>query len=319
MDWTSRAVSYAADMAPLTWLDSEAVSRLLPDTDTLLDLVAETYLASARGRVELPPKPGLHPREDSFLNAMPAYLMDRDVVAMKWVASYPRNAAHDLPAVSGLIIVNDPETGAAQVVMDAGVITTVRTAVASGVAVRHLAHPGWRRVAILGYGTQGRAHAEVLRHLRPDAEIVAWGPRLTGPVDGVEVAADPRSAVDGADVVVTSGPMPRQPTPVLEVGWLAERCLVLPVDYDAQVTPGVSQRADTFHVDDVAQFESFRDRGSFADWSVPTGSLGEALASDPGGDLRLVCSLGIGSIDAVIAGAVRDRAREERVGILLQP
>lgn len=306
-------------MAPLTWLDSGAVRRLLPDTDTLLDLVAETYLASARGRVELPPKPGLHPREDSFLNAMPAYLMDRDVVAMKWVASYPRNAAHDLPAVSGLIIVNDPETGAAQVVMDAGGITTVRTAVASGVAVRHLAHPGWRRVAILGYGTQGRAHAEVLRHLRPDAEIVAWGPRLTGPVDGIEVAADPRSAVDGADVVVTSGPMPRQPTPLLEVGWLAERCLVLPVDYDAQVTPGVSQAADTFHVDDVAQFESFRDRGSFAGWSVPTGSLGEALASDPEGGLRLVCSLGVGSIDAVIAGAVRDRAREEGAGILLQP
>lgn len=199
MDWTSCDGSYDAVMAPLTWLDDAAVRRLLPDLDTQLDLVAMTYLAAARGRVELPPKPGLHPREDSFLNAMPAYLADRDVVALKWVASYPRNGERGLPAVSGLIVVNDPENGAPEVVMDAGEITRVRTAVARGVAVRHLAHPQWRRVAILGYGTQGRVHAEVVRHLNPGAEVVAWGPRLTAPAEpvggaDVEVAPDPRSA-----------------------------------------------------------------------------------------------------------------------------
>lgn len=119
-------------------------------------------------------------------------------------------------------------------------------------------------------------------------------------------------------MVVTSGPMPRSPRPVVEAGWLGERCLVLPVDYDAQVRAEVSQAADTFHVDDVAQFKSFRDRGSFSGWAVPTGSLGDALGTAPTGGLRLVCSLGVGSIDAVIAGAVRDREREERIGVLLQ-
>lgn len=305
-------------MASLTWLDADAVRRLLPGTDEQLDLVAETYVAMARGRVELPPKPGLHPREDSFLNAMPAWLMDRDVVAMKWVASYPRNPARGLPAISGLIVVNDPETGAPEVVMDAGEITAIRTAVASGVAVRHLAHPDWQRVAILGYGAQGRAHAEVLRHLRPGVEVIAWSPRLTGPVEGVEVATDARSAVEGADVVVTSGPMRRPTQPVVDVDWLSDRCLVLPVDYDAQVHPRVSQAADTFHVDDVLQFESFRHRGAFDGWAPPGGSLGDALMAEPSGDIRLVCSLGVGSIDAVIAGAVRDRERVERIGVRLQ-
>ncbi|GAA1437087.1 ectoine utilization protein EutC [Mycobacterium cookii] len=304
-------------MNPLTWLGADAVRRLLPSLDDQLDLVADTYVAASRGRIELPPKPGLHPREDSFLNAMPAWLMDRDVVAMKWVASYPANPARQLPAITGLIVVNDPDTGAPEVVMDAGEITAIRTAVASGVAVRHLAHPGWRRVAILGYGAQGRAHAAVLRHLRPDAEVVVWSPRLREPIDGVEVATDPRAAVSGADVVVTSGPMPRSAQPTIDVDWLQEACLVLPVDYDARVRAEVSSAADTFHVDDVAQFESFRSRGSFAQWARPHGSLGHALSTEPTGRLRLVCSLGVGSIDAVIAGAVRDRERVARIGVPL--
>ena len=48
-----------------------------------LDLVEHAYRALAAGRVELPPKPGVHPRKDSFLHAMPAYLRDEDVVTLK--------------------------------------------------------------------------------------------------------------------------------------------------------------------------------------------------------------------------------------------
>lgn len=305
-------------MSALTWLGDDAVRRLLPGLDEQLDLVAETYVAAARGRVELPPKPGLHPREGAFLNAMPAWLMDRDVVAMKWVSSYAANPARGLPAVDGVIVVNDAATGAPEVIMDARSITALRTAVATGVAVRHLAHPAWRRVAILGYGAQGRAHAQVLRHLRPDVDIVAWGPRLTSPVDGVEVASDARAAVEGADVVVTSGPMARPPEPVVETAWLAERCLVLPVDYDARIRAEVSHAVDTFVVDDRAQFESVREGGSFAGWAVPDGSLGEVLLTEATGDRRLVCSLGVGSLDAALAGAVRDRERVERLGTPLR-
>jgi alanine dehydrogenase len=305
-------------MASLTWLDSAAVRALMPTVEEQLDLVAETYVAMARGRVELPPKPGLHPREDSFLNAMPAWLMDRDVVAMKWVAAYPGNSARGLPAISGLVVVNDPDTGAPEVVMDAEEITAVRTAVASGVAIRHLAPPGWRRVAILGYGAQGRSHAEVVRTLRPDAEVVAWGPRLAGPVDGVTVAEDPRAAVEGADVVVTAGPMPRERRPVVAADWLAQDCLVLPVDYDARVLPEVSHAADDFLVDDLPQFRSFVERGSFGGWAAPRGSLGEALQRDPVPGRTLVCSLGVGAVDAVIAGVVRDRSRASGLGVPLR-
>ena len=95
------------------------------------------------GRVELPPKPGIHPRKDSFIHAMPAYLRDEDVAALKWVAGYPANKERGLPYISGLIVVNDAETGLPTAVMDGAEITAARTAAASGVCVRRWAPEGW--------------------------------------------------------------------------------------------------------------------------------------------------------------------------------
>ena len=304
-------------MSHISYLDRASVTRLLPDLAEQLDLIAQTYVAMARNRVELPPKLGIHPRQDAFTHAMPAYLMDRDVAAIKWVSAYPQNPARGLPYISGLIIVNDPDTGLPQLIMDAGAITAIRTAVGSGVSIRHLAHPGWNTVAILGFGEQGRNHARVVSALNPDAEIRAYGPRLTGPVEGVAVAPDARSAVDGADVVITAGPMAKEPSPVIDRSWLPDQCLVVPVDFDAYVTPQVVNEADQFVVDDIAQYELYRSKGSFRGWPPGAVCLGDALQNDPHGDVRVVCNLGVGSIDAVLAGVVLEREMTARIGVQL--
>ncbi|MGH3093533.1 MAG: ornithine cyclodeaminase family protein, partial [Gaiellaceae bacterium] len=151
----------------LLYLARGEVARLLPEIPEQLDLVEETYRAVAAGRVELPPKPGVHPRPDSFLHAMPAYLRDDDVVALKWVAGYPANKERGLPYITGLVVLNDAETGLAVAVMDGAKITAARTAAASGVCVRRFAPEGWQEAAILGCGEQGRFHARILRALNP--------------------------------------------------------------------------------------------------------------------------------------------------------
>src|SRR5918992_5496000 len=139
-------------LSSLVYLSREEVASLLPDVPEQLALVEATYRAVAAGRVELPPKPGIHPRPDSFIHAMPAYLQDDDVAALKWVAGYPQNKDRGLPYISGLITVNDADTGAPVAVMDAAEITAARTAAATGVCVRRWAPDGWGRAAIVGCG-----------------------------------------------------------------------------------------------------------------------------------------------------------------------
>ncbi len=302
----------------ITYLDRATVRALLPDPLAQVERLSEVYRAMGAGRVENPAKIGVHPRPSTFLHAMPAYLADSDVTAVKWVGAYPANPERGLPYISGLIVLNDSETGLPTAVMDAAEITAARTAAASGVSIRHLAHPGWHRVAILGFGEQGRAHAALVRALNPEASIRAYGgPRLRGPLEGVEVAADAQDAVQDADVVITAGPMSPDPHRRLERSWLADRVLVVPVDFSAYVDAEVAGAADDLVTDDLAQFEHYRGLGHFTGWPVPHRSLGAALEQQPAGDLRVSCSLGVGAVDAVVADAVWQRARRDGAGIPL--
>jgi alanine dehydrogenase len=248
---------------------------------------------------------------------MPAYLREDDVAAIKWVSGYPENARRGLPYISGLIVLNDPGTGFPVAVMDAAEITAARTAAASGVCVRRWAPDGWTEAAILGCGEQGRFHADVLAALNPGVRIRAYDPsperaaRVGTPAPGWE------EAVEGAEVVVTAGPIVDAPESPLGPERLGERWLALPVDFDFYLGREAIEAADLFVVDDVAQFESFRGAGHFAGWPEPAGSVGEALGRD-GAPARVACvNLGIGALDAAFGKHVLDAARERGAGTLL--
>jgi alanine dehydrogenase len=301
----------------LLYLARDEVAGLLPGTAVQLDLVEETYRALAAGRAELPPKPGIHPRPDSFIHAMPAYLADGDVAALKWVAGYPANKERGLPYISGLIVVNDADTGLPLAVMDGAEITAARTAAASGVCIRRWAPQGWASAAVLGCGEQGRFHARVLRELDPDVRIRAYDPhpeRIGTLGDRVEAANAPQEAVAGADVVVTAGPIVDSPESPLTSAWLAERFLALPIDFDFYFGAEAIASTDLFLVDDVGQFEYYRSQGHFAGWPSPAKSVGDALAHGDGGERVACVNLGVGALDAAFAAHVLEAARAQGAG-----
>ena len=298
------------------YLARAEVAGLLPPVDEQLDLVEETYRAVGAGRVELPPKPGIHPRPDSFIHAMPAYLRDDDVAALKWVAGYPANKERGLPYISGLIVLNDPATGLPLAIMDGAEITAARTAAASGVCIRRFAPDRWSRAAVLGAGEQGRFHLRVLRALNPDASIHAWDPhpeRIAALKDAT-AAAGPREAVEDAEVVVTAGPIVESPESPLGPEWLGARVLGLPIDFDFYFNADAVSSADLFLVDDVGQFEYYRSLGHFQGWPKPAGSVGEALARDGAPEKVVCCNLGIGALDAAFSAHVLAAARERGIG-----
>jgi alanine dehydrogenase len=305
----------------LLYLRRDEVASLLPPVPEQLDLVEHTYRAVGAGRVELPPKPGVHPRKDSFIHAMPAYLMDEDVAALKWVSGYPTNKERGLPYISGLIVVNDADTGLPAAIMDAAEITATRTAAASGVCIRRWAPEGWTVAAILGCGVQGRVHAEVIRALNPAARIQAYDPhpdRVESLAADVIGFTEPAQAVSGADVVVTAGPIVEEPDSPLGREWLGDRWLALPIDFDFYFSRGAVEAADRFLVDDVDQFEYYRSQGHFRNWPAAEGSVGEALADGRVGTKVACCNLGVGALDAAFAARVLSAAKDRGIGTELE-
>jgi ornithine cyclodeaminase/alanine dehydrogenase len=298
----------------LLYLSRTEVRGLLPPLEEQLDLVEATYRAVGEGRVELPPKPGIHPRPDSFIHAMPVYLRDQDVAALKWVAGFPENKARGLPYISGLIVLNDADTGLPAAVMDGAEITAARTAAASGVCIRRWAPEGWKEAAILGSGEQGRFHARVLTALNPDVRIRAYDPHpeRIGELEGNVVAASSwEEAVQGAEVVVSAVPISDNPDPPIGRDHLGERVLALPIDFNAYFGADAVAATDLFLVDDVGQFEYYRSLGHFQGWPEPDGVVGEDHEARP----RVVCcNLGIGALDAAFAQRVLEGARSNGVG-----
>ena len=303
-------------LPPLRYLSAADVERCLPGIDARLDLAAQALRALAHGSAEMPPKIGVHPRPGALLHAMPAWLRDGDVVGLKWIASFPGNRATGLPAVTGLVVLNDAATGVPTWVMDAARITAVRTAAVSGVALRLFAPPDVKRVLLIGAGgVQGHVHREVVGALLPEAEIITAG-----------TTDEARAAAGQAQVVITMAPIGAAKQ-VLTPDWLADGTLTISIDFSTYSSAALAREVGTFVVDDRTQFVAYRDGGHFDGYPDPSATLGEVLDAqaagqpiEPTGSHRLpalVNHLGVGLADVIFADAITRRAHELGAGQVL--
>lgn len=321
---------------PLRYLSAAELDRCLPGVEERIELAGRALSALGRGDAEMPPKIGVHPRPGALLHAMPAWLRDTDLVGLKWIAAFPGNRAHGLPAINGLVVLNDAETGVPIWIMDAARITALRTAAVSGVGIRLFQPALVERVAILGAGVQAHSHAELLRGLLPEAELVIFDrhPDRAGQIADAAAAAGQRAqitesaeeAAGSAQIVITVASLGGA-SQVMTPEWLSPGTLAVAVDFATYASAELARSADRFVVDDREQFLAYRDAGYFEGYPDPDATMGEELdrrtdddrptSSQPTGTGRLpalVTHLGVGLADVLFADAIRRRAEQIGAG-----
>ena len=306
----------------LSRADVEAVG--LSGVD-VIDILEAAFRAKRAGDVEMPPKIGVHPREDAFIHAMPAYLSDSDAVGLKWVAGYPSNQPLGIPYIHGLLVLSDAGTGRPVSVMDATWITEMRTAAASMLGIRALADGPVEVIGIIGCGRQGSVHLELAaqvfptlrrvalfdRHPERAAALAAAHPRLDA-----QVASAAEEIGAGAHVVVSSAAIVRDPERPLRREHLSDATVACAVDFDATLSEDLFEDAGMFVVDDVAQYRYYRQQGYFAGYPPEATELAEVLAAEaphPRG-LKVYVPLGIALEDVAVAAEINRRAVEAGLG-----
>jgi ornithine cyclodeaminase/alanine dehydrogenase-like protein (mu-crystallin family) len=317
-------------MLYLSRADVEAVALDMP---SIIRCLETAFLEKAQGRVEMPPKRGIHPRKDAFIHAMPASIPALRSAGLKWVSAFPENKARGLPYISGLIILNDADTGIPYAVMDATWITAYRTGAKTAIAAKHLARPQSEVAGIIACGMQGRTNLIALASVfnlkrvyaydhNPETQaryITEMQQRFDFEFIGVREA---KQAVVESDLVVTSGPILPDPRPTIRRGWLKPGGFGSAVDYDSYWDGEALAQMDRLCTDDLPQFEDHRRSGYFKHTPTPDTELAELVAgTKPGREdeqqRTLAMNLGLAMDDMAVAPEVYRLARERGLGTWL--
>jgi ornithine cyclodeaminase/alanine dehydrogenase len=324
-------------MAPLgdfLYLSRTDVEKLRIPIEEIIRAVEEVFREKSMGRTEVPPKPGIHPQEDAFIHAMPAYLPKMKAAGVKWVSGFPANPGRGLPYISGLLVLNDVQTGFPVCVMDCTWITAKRTGAATAVAAKHLAREDSRVLGILGCGAQGRSNLEALKTVCKDLEEVKaydiseenlrkYVEEMTAQ-HGLKISPvhSPRKAVENCDMVVTAGPILKHPQPVIDESWFKNGGFACSLDFDSYWKPEAMHSMTKFCTDDREQLEYYRTQGYFSNIPDVYADLGEIVSGKkPGressGERTMAMNLGLAIEDIATAILVYEKARKARVGTRL--
>jgi ornithine cyclodeaminase/alanine dehydrogenase len=318
----------ASELLYLSRADVESVG--LPMAE-IITAVEEVFREKGEGRIEMPAKIGVHPAPDDFLHAMPAYLTSPRSAGIKWVGNFLKNPPKGLPTISGLVVLNDPETGLPLAVMDCTWITARRTGAASAVAAKYLARADAEALTIIGCGVQGRSHLEAMLTQFPGIRRILAFDRVPANLDRfvreargtpVTPAPDVESALRGADIVVTATEIRKQPSPVIRADWIEPGAFCMPVDFDSLFTPEAIRSMDLFYSDDAPQMEFYRALGYFGTTPKAQGDLGELVTGRKAGRTRpeqraMAMHLGLAIEDLVTASRIYERAAARGIGTRL--
>lgn len=191
------------------------------DVKATIDVMEKALISYKKGKVKLPDKISqiFDESTQDRINCMPATLLDEKVCGVKWVSVFPGNPRlHDVPNVSGLIILSELDKGFPFAIMDGTFITAFRTACMGAIGSKYLARYDSKVIGIIGSGEQARMHLLTIKQIHPEIELCRVASRsgsgeqrfikdMQKQIPDIKFEAcnsDYEKASSGADIIVTA-------------------------------------------------------------------------------------------------------------------
>jgi len=183
--------------------------------EEIMGAVERAYAIHRSGSYVMPDR-YVAQRGSNMMLYMPCFI--DGAIGTKVLAEFPGNPAKGLPYLSGLMIVNDSETGAPKAILNGSVLTAMRTGAAGGVAVRSLSREDVSSAGLVGCGTQGLHQLlfacsvrSITRIFLYDAHIKSYGPfiqRLQARLGRPEIVITPcenvRALTEQSDILISA-------------------------------------------------------------------------------------------------------------------
>jgi ornithine cyclodeaminase/alanine dehydrogenase-like protein (mu-crystallin family) len=302
---------------------SEPQTRKLIEMPQAVALLDKMFRDRAAGKMRSVPRRRLKGSEKQ-LNMMAAWHKDMDLICLRSYAA----AANTITLYNG-------RTGAIQAIVNMGLLSSLRTGAATGVAAKYLAPANSKVLGIIGPGWQATFQVEAVAEACPIEQVVVYGRTPKRRKEFIKqmskvVKADWKEvdSVDeaeaAADILVVSTD---STTPVATGTALKEEVLVASIGANAIVKHEVSnnliRRMDLIVVDDLPAAKA--DSGDLVEacqtriarWEdiVPLETFVAAGAPQPRPKRIFFQSNGIADEDLAVGKYVLDQARRKRMAL----
>jgi len=271
--------------------------------------------------------------------AMPSHIGGQDPVSgIKWIGSKHDNPSErKIERASGVIILNDPETNYPIAVMEASLISSMRTAAVSVIAAQQLAKKGFETLTIIGCGLIGdrqlQSMLEQFDHIKQvyvfdqfeaasDRFIKKWVE--SRPEINFVQAHTAKEAVENGEVVITCTVTDK---PYIEYDWIQKGAFISNISI-MDIKKDVFIEADKVVVDDWSQanrekktINQLVEEGRFSKEALHA-ELGELLTGAKPGrenddEIILLNPMGMAIEDISSAYYIYKEAKQQQIGTTL--
>jgi ornithine cyclodeaminase len=193
------------------------------------------------------------------------YIKDEPYYVIKIASGFYDNAALGLPSGNGLMLLFDQQTGElVSILLDEGLLTDIRTAIAGAITVKYLAPDTVERIGIVGTGVQARLQLKYIAQVNDCRDVLVWGrgeAQLEAYRDEmekegytIEVTTDSSDVLKTCNLVVTATPSTEL---ILTAAELRAGTHITAVGSDTpfkqELDPEILGRADRVVADSISQ------------------------------------------------------------------
>ena len=243
----------------------ETIRRAVDELE-LLEPIAEGFVAYSSAATVVPAIGEMlfdNPRGEAHIKS--AFIPGGRHFVVKVATGFYENAERGIPSSNGVMLLFDQRNGHLDcILLDEGLLTDVRTAVAGAVASRCLAPRRVNRIGIIGTGTQARLQLKHLRLVSDCRAVLVCGRRTEAlaayahdmTMAGFEVATtqNPAEVATSCNLIVTTTPSSR---PLLLADTLRPGTHITAVGSDTaqknEIDPRILASADRVVADSAAQ------------------------------------------------------------------
>lgn len=248
-----------------TYLNGPDIEKLAMTDQEILDSIEGALLAQGRGQTVIEPRVHLMP-DPAFrghFNVLRGYVAPIGLAGVKIVGDYVDNYKKGLPSEMAFLNLFDPRTGMPRALLDAALITDMRTGALTALGAKYLAR---KNSKVLGHiGARGSAYwnvrlldkvfnfEEIRVHSRRKESRDPFAAKLSADLGKKVVATeDWESCLKGADIMVEASRL-EEPTPMFKTSWIKKSAFVVPYGTMSAVEDDILEPMDKIVVDDWGQ------------------------------------------------------------------